>query len=332
MSTAVLSRNPKSKHTDLSLPDYVEGTPVMTTVEYKEVLGFFSHWTKLNEAYIKLKGSDKPVWRKPGKFTVVGAEHLQNQQEETPSGTPEFTSPYILKPKKQFNINQRFQFLSSLVRMTCKAKNNSMIITGDGGLGKTFTVMRQVELSGLVEDEDYVVIKGYSTAKGMYNTLYHNSDKLIIFDDCDSVLENDISTNILKGALDSYDKRIVHWVAQSFGENDIPSSFEFVGRIIFISNKNRTKFPQALISRSTCIDVSMTPDEKIERMRSCLASVRGDVSMEIKEEALSLLEKYKNDCTDLNFRTLLKIINIRVNTKEDEDGDWTQLAEYFIFS
>jgi hypothetical protein len=58
----------------------------------------------------------------------------------------------------------------------------------------------------------FTQIKGFSTAKNMFRTLYENNGSTIIFDDCDSILKDAIAINILKAALDSYDKRVITWV------------------------------------------------------------------------------------------------------------------------
>lgn len=344
MNTKVNSRNPKSNHNDATLPDLLEGTPVLFSNRLgKEFQGTFSHWTKLNEAYIKCPSEgNKPYWKKPDAFQVVG--EAMSKEAGTISQAGE--TPVFFKPAKTFDINKRFSFLSSLVRMTIKKQSVSLIITGDGGLGKTKTVMTELEAAGLIgteveeyygddsdgeekeDNSEFTVIKGYSTAKGLYNTLYHNRAKLIIFDDCDEILTNDTARNILKGALDSYDKRIVHWVSNA-PSSDVPNSFEFKGQIIFISNMSRSKMSQALISRSTCIDVSMTTDEKITRMRSVLANVCPEVPMIMKEEAMEVMEQWKNETRDLNFRTLIKVINIRTAAVSEE---WREMAEYMLLS
>jgi len=329
---SVNSNNPKSNHTNPNLPDLMPNTPVSTEVKGNIVEGLFSHWTKQNEAYIKLAGR-QPIWRAFGKFQVTGEAIAEGAGEAFLSSTSITGEVNVreFKPAKQFNINKRFSFLASLVKMVIKEQSVSAIITGDGGLGKTKTVMDQVEINGLVEGVDYISVKGYSTAKGLYNTLYMHQDKLVIFDDCDEVLKNDIARNILKGALDSYDKRIVHWISNK--ESDIPNEFEFTGRVIFISNMKRHQIHQAIISRSTCVDVSMTIDEKIERMRTVLPMVKQRVSMEIKEEALSIVEKWKHETSDLNFRTLIKVINIRTAAERNgEMEDWEEMAEYMLLS
>ncbi len=317
----IKSINPKSKHSDPNIPDLEYGTPVTFEALGEIQDGYFSHWTHDNNGYLRSHTTDKPFWRRWGKFKVTG---------KVVEGEAGDLETIVVEKNRVFEINKRFGFLQSLVKMTVSGSNLSLIITGDGGLGKTYTVMQQVEAAGLEAGIDYHSIKGYSTAKGLYNTLYEHQDKLIIFDDCDEVLLNDTARNILKGALDSYDERIVHWVSQTKDES-VPTSFEFTGRIIFISNMKRTRIPQALISRSTCIDVSMTTEEKIQRMTKVLAHIGGhDVSMEIKQEALAVIEKWKDQTDDLNFRTLMKVINIRKDA--DYAEDWEEMAEYMLLS
>lgn len=224
-----------------------------------------------------------------------------------------------------------------------------------GGLGKTFTVLKQIENKNLVrkditeqieaeeEEEnereekekpnyDFVHVKGFSTAKGLYRILYENSDKLIIFDDCDEVLRNDIAKNILKGALDSYDERIISWMVSkdNFSGDGLPTSFKFTGRIIFISNLDQSRIAEAILSRCMSIDLTMSPSDKIERMRAILPNIKTIVPTELKEECLTLIEDHMEQCNNLNIRTLLKVIDIRF---DQENGDsWRDMAIYAMTS
>jgi hypothetical protein len=220
-----------------------------------------------------------------------------------------------------FSVNQRFDFMEKLTIMVAKGLTPSILVTGEGGLGKTHGVLEAVR--SVMDDDDFVVQKGYSTPKGLYNFLYDNNGKLIIFDDCDSVLEKPVSLNILKGALDSYDKRIISWESAARGD-EYPNKFEFTGKIIFISNKRRDSIDQAVLSRSFVVDLSMTPSEKIERMQTVLHKICPDISYEKKKEALDLLDKNKAITKDLNFRTLIKVSKIR----NAFDSEWENLATY----
>lgn len=245
----------------------------------------------------------------------------------------------------RFGINERFDFLSDFVNMVADRTCASLIITGEGGLGKTYTVNRTLARAGLTNAADaiglssdnvlvesqsrkvYSVIKGFSTPKGLYRTLYENRNRIIVFDDCDSVLKDPVALNLLKGALDSYDKRIISWNAESFGDDDLPRSFEFKGGVIFISNLPLFKIDQAIRSRAICVDLSMNVAQKLERMRAIIMTEEflPEYSLETKQSALSFLDKMKEEAKELSLRTLISV------TKVAARGDgWERRAEYLL--
>jgi hypothetical protein len=201
----------------------------------------------------------------------------------------------------------------------------SIIITGDGGLGKSFTVEKELNNEGMIENEQYVIMKGFSTAKGLYRYLFENNGKIIIFDDCDSILEDSTAKNILKSALDSYKRRFVTWNSELSKNDDLPRSFEFTGRVICISNKEPGIIDSAIRSRSLLVDVFMTTDEKFIRMETILPEIEPEVEMEYKRDALDLLIENRNILKELNFRTLIKVIKIR-----RFQNNWKDLATYAI--
>jgi hypothetical protein len=223
-----------------------------------------------------------------------------------------------------FPINKRFDILSDFTTMVVNDITPSLIVTGEGGLGKTFIIKKTIQDSDLSND-DFIFFKGYSTARGLYNTLYDNNGKLIVFDDCDSVLEDKVAINILKSALDSYDKREISWMAKMNKNDNYPQQFEFTGRIIFISNKCKSKIDGAILSRSLVVDLTMTPDEKVERMSSILPHILPEYSNEIKEDALSFISNNR-ETYNINMRTLIMVAKMR---KSFPDG-WSDLATFMM--
>lgn len=223
----------------------------------------------------------------------------------------------------KFAINERFNFLQDLTTMVVTGITPSLVVTGPGGNGKTSTVMSVVQSA--LDSSAYITFKGYSTARGLYNTLYDNNGKLIIFDDCDSVLEDKVSLNILKSALDSYDKRAISWMAKMNKGDVYPSQFDFTGRIIFISNKEGRNLDSAIRSRSLMVDLTMTPVEKIERLSHILPNILPEYSMEVKEQALEFLDGIK-DSYDINIRTFIMVSKM---SKSFPDT-WRNLAYYMI--
>lgn len=241
----------------------------------------------------------------------------------------------------RFDINTRFGFVEKLVTMVASGVQPSAVITGEGGLGKTFTVTKTLtengynDISSLADFEVgavintrkcFTMVKGYSTAKGLYRTLFENNKSIIVFDDCDAVLKDPVALNLLKGALDSYGKRIISWNAD-MRDDDLPRSFEFTGRVIFISNMDQSKIDQAIRSRSMMIDLSMTLDQKIERMEHIALSAEflPEYDKKVKTDALGLIRDIKEDCKEISLRTLIAVSKVRASNK-----DWKDLATYML--
>jgi hypothetical protein len=210
-----------------------------------------------------------------------------------------------------------FDDMNNLTKMVANDVSPSLVITGQPGLGKTWNVTKTLDTLGLKENEDFIHVKGRCTAAGMFITLFENSDKLIIFDDCDSIFKDTDGVNLLKGALDSYDKRVITWMtAKGLKDQDgemLPRSFNFTGKIIFISNLPIAKVDSAIRSRSFVLDITLTSDQLLKRMRDLLNDVEPEVKLNIKRDALSALKSAhkKFEGVELNFRSLIKAIRIR---------------------
>jgi hypothetical protein len=149
---------------------------------------------------------------------------------------------------------------------------------------------------------------------------------VIVFDDCDAVLKDPVALNLLKGALDSYGKRIISWNAD-MKDDDLPRSFNFEGRVIFISNLSQDKIDQAIRSRSMMIDLSMTTDQKIARMEHIAMSEEflPEYSKVQKQDALALIREIKEEVTEISLRTLISVTKIRAS-----NDDWKDLATYML--
>jgi hypothetical protein len=224
----------------------------------------------------------------------------------------------------EFGINKRFGFLGDLAKMVIMGVSPSLLVLGEGGLGKSYSIKNALVDCGM-EEHEFVFFKGYSTARGLYNSLYDNNGKVIIFDDCDSVLEDKVAINILKSALDSYDDREITWLSKMNKSEEYPNKFLFTGRIIFISNKKKDSIDQAVLSRSLVVDLSMSADDKIERMRHILSAILPEYSMNTKLQALDFLEGVKNKA-QLNMRTLIMVTKLA----DSFPGKWEDMATYMV--
>ena len=166
------------------------------------------------------------------------------------------------------------------------------------------------------------------SALGLYAKLYEYSDEksVLVFDDCDSVLLDELSLNILKGALDSSKKRYIAWNTDSrlLRSEGIPDRFEFKGAAIFITNikfehvrsKKLKDHLDALESRCHYIDLQMdTQREKILRIKQVVneAGMLDDheFTEEQKAEVVDFIEANQSKLRELSLRMVLKIADLR---------------------
>jgi len=234
-----------------------------------------------------------------------------------------------------WTIMQKFDFMANLIRMVIDDVTCSLVITGSGGLGKTSSVFEALKRASLTADRDFVVLKGYTTPRGFYEYLYRNNGRLIIVDDCDAVFKTQTGVNILKAALDSFEDRTVSWQSRERaassedeeGDDSVPNSFEFSGRIIFISNLSHDDVPQPVRSRSMNIDLTMNVQERLDRINYLMPVLASneEVTMDQAKECFDLIVANQSLIKDINIRTAIMTLRIR---KTNSDVIWKDMATF----
>ena len=216
-----------------------------------------------------------------------------------------------------------FNNLERLTKMVGRGIQPSLVLTGMAGVGKTHLVKETLKGMGLSESSDFVHFKGRTTAAGLYITLYNNYNKIVVFDDCDSVFKDDDAVNILKAALDSYDTRRISYISSKplkdeYG-NPLPSQFEFTGRIIFISNINQSKLDEAIRSRSFVADITMNTTQMFQRMEQLMESMERSIPLAAKQQALQIMKSLDSKYAgiEVNLRSFIKAARICAMGFED---------------
>ena len=244
-------------------------------------------------------------------------------------------------------LGSRFEILENMTRAVKKGDVRAMIVTGPPGVGKSFGVEKVLAKHDVFADvandsklKKYEVVKGAMSAIGLYKKLYEFSDRksILVFDDCDSVLLDDLSLNILKAALDSSQKRTIHWNTDSrlLRQEGVPNSFEFKGGCIFITNikfdhvksKKLRDHLEAIESRCHYLDLTIdTEREKILRIKQ-VVNDHGmldsyDFDDATKAEVVNFIELYKGRLRELSLRMVLKVADLR----KSMPSNWQAVAE-----
>jgi len=237
-------------------------------------------------------------------------------------------------------LETRFSAMDLMTEATCFGHNRSLIISGPAGLGKSYGVMKTLEVA---EKKNYVpiVIKGYIRPTGLYKLLYENRFKkcIIVFDDADSIFGDDVCLNLLKAACDMTETRRLHWLTETKMEDEdgerLPRSFEFEGSIIFITNydfddliaKGNKLAPhfEALISRSHYLDLAMkTKRDYVVRIKQVvfgkgMLSREGFTDLEALE-IVDFVEDNTEKLRELSLRMVVKLAGLfRMNKKSWKD-------------
>jgi hypothetical protein len=289
------------------------------------------------------------------RINVTGIEDVEFTAEAVPPG--EFVAPVAHAKVHVHNaapvetdeeviarIGERFDILDQMTKATIAGDVRAMIVVGPPGVGKSYGVEKQLEHSGLFDQLSgrrvkYEVIKGAMTPIGLYCTLYKHSDKnnVIVFDDCDSVFQDDLSLNILKAALDSGKKRRIYWNSDSamLRREGVPDMFDFKGSCIFITNlqfqnlksKKLQDHLEALQSRCHFIDLTLnTLRDRFLRIKQIY--LKGelfadyDFSQEQGDEVIAFMETNQNRLREISLRMALKIADLTKVSAEN----WKALA------
>ena len=243
------------------------------------------------------------------------------------------TKPAETDEQIMARIRERFEILDEITQAAVDGNIRAAIVSGPPGVGKSYGVERVVEKNSLM---DMVagkrlkceVVKGSATPIGLYQTLYKFSDAncMVVFDDCDSILLDDVSLNLLKGALDSGKKRKISWLSESsvLRREGIPDSFEFKGSVIFITN---LKFDQmksqklrdhldALQSRCHYLDLTLdTMRDKVLRIKQIADDgelfAEYDFDKCAQDEIIDFLGDNKDRLREMSLRMAIKIADLR---------------------
>ena len=228
-------------------------------------------------------------------------------------------------------LRERFSILEDMTYAACDGVVRGMVVTGPPGVGKSFGVENVLKDAGIMKKlsndslRRFGVEKGAATPIGLYQLLYDYSadGSVLVLDDCDSVLYDELSLNLLKAALDSGKKRTLSWRSESraLANNGVPDQFDFKGSIIFITNvkfeRTRGKLKDHLDAiMSRCHYLDLTLDTMRDKFLRCKQLVKDGMLNSYKfpkgqETALmNYMDANKENLREVSLRMVTKIADL----------------------
>ena len=260
------------------------------------------------------------------KIKVAGPEGYEQVGENIKTTNREESDAEIIE-----RIRERFDMLKDMTKAVKKGDVRAMIVSGPPGVGKSHGVEEVLDRYNTMQmlggGQQFEVIKGAMSPIGLYCKLFKMADKgkVVVFDDCDSIFQDELSLNILKAALDSKKKRTIHWNTDSFKlrNEGVPDQFNFEASAIFITNLKFDKVKgklrehlSALESRCHYMDLTIDTDkDKILRIKQVTNDGMLDsykLSDEVKEDIMDFVDVNKNRLRELSLRTVLKIADLAI--------------------
>jgi hypothetical protein len=236
------------------------------------------------------------------------------------------------------------EFMDSVITKV----HRSVVIYGQSGMGKTHVVTNSLKEHGLVEGEDYVVLRSHTTPLMLYVWLYlmRDESKFVVLDDCDGILANETGLNLLKAATDNTFRQVgwstTNELFNPVTNERIPSSFEFNGRVIITTNirpiVGRSRIANhmdAIRSRAAAFKFNLnTVDEQLAQVfymvleKDYLASKEDSaISNDEKLELLEFLQKNVDKARRIDLRLPQIIAREMKSKKENWDRRSLRLLE-----
>ena len=276
--------------------------------------------------FVTVKIKDLAQYQAPKSTIRISVDSENKLRDKPPAQPKDETDEEVIE-----RMRKRFAILDDMTKATKRGDVRAMIVSGPPGVGKSFGVETVLEKYNTLTTlgnmpPKYEVVKGAMSPIGLYCKLYNFSskDNVLVFDDCDSILLDDLSLNILKAALDSKKVRKICWNTDShmLRREGVPDQFEFAGSVIFITNikfdnvksKKLRDHLEALESRCHYIDLTIdTLREKLLRIQQIVKDGMLNsyaLSDEVKQEVVQYIWDHKRRLREVSLRTVLKIADL----------------------
>lgn len=165
------------------------------------------------------------------------------------------------------SLEKKLQVLRDACTGVGKGYKTGLFVHGPGGMGKSYTILRHLQLLGV----PFRLFNSRMTGKGLFRALMHAPDMVHVLEDMERITKDADAQGVLRSALwaqPGHD-RVVTWTTAKDGAEQ----FIFRGGLILISNRPLADLPElrALATRIEVYQMDVSEAEMIALMRNLAA-------------------------------------------------------------
>ena len=250
------------------------------------------------------------------------------------------------------DIQDRYNMMTKLGQGAVKGNVRGVVVSGAPGVGKTYELERILQHKAEKSRQfHFEHLKGTISPINLYKKLYDygSPGSVLLIDDADDVFFDATSLNLLKAALDSSSVRNIGWHTESSalkegGEQVYPTSFEYRGSIVFITNicfqtvidegKQKKIVPHlnALMSRSLYLDLKIHSLRALSVWVDYLVNSKNILVREFgltKTQQRAATNWMKENATGMRTFSIRDSLKIGQMMKSDPQ-DWESAAEMLL--
>src|SRR5262245_4449284 len=194
-------------------------------------------------------------------------------------GSPADTSR--ADPGALANLERKLALVRDWVTAVASGYQTGLYLHGSGGLGKSHTVLRQLEKL----EANYKLFNSRMTAKGLFRALEKAQDCVHVLEDMERLTKDADAQGVLRSALWAQPghERLVKWTTATGGEE----RFAFRGGIIMIANPPLADLPElrALATRIIVHRLEVTDAEAVALMYDLAAGGYSEGNRRLMEPA-----------------------------------------------
>ena len=244
----------------------------------------------------------------------------------------------------RLSVNDRLATMANGFRAVALGTLPAVMVRSGPGIGKTHTLKELFKKLGMVENEDFIIIKAGVSEYGDYRIVCHWAEKVkewkrqakekdakskgkkkktvpvIVFDDVP--IKGQKMVDMMKALMDTYEERIVTWHTDrtSMDPNEkggkLPASVTYEGGVIILTNEPTKKIDKPMRDRSIFFEIEITDAEMIERMRTVAQDMEPHMNKpnypypKLKKEVVDWICSDDYEGEERSMRTLYKALKL----------------------